>query len=101
VGPFLAAVHRILNSVIKSMLHAPACNGPGICVCWRQMTVVRKGIFLVIAIFRFGNNCRAVFAMPECGIGLFPDVGGSHFLSTLPGQLGTYLALTGDRLLGE
>jgi enoyl-CoA hydratase/carnithine racemase len=40
---------------------------------------------------------RAAFAMPETGIGLFPDVGGSHFLSRLPGALGQYIGLTGAR----
>ncbi|MBI3675283.1 MAG: enoyl-CoA hydratase/isomerase family protein [Proteobacteria bacterium] len=39
-----------------------------------------------------------VFAMPETGIGLFPDVGGSYFLPRCPGQTGMYLALTGARL---
>ncbi|MFP5393014.1 MAG: enoyl-CoA hydratase/isomerase family protein [Gammaproteobacteria bacterium] len=34
-------------------------------------------------------------AMPEVNIGLFPDVGGSYFLSRTPGKLGLYLALTG------
>lgn len=38
--------------------------------------------------------------MPECGIGLFTDVGGAAFLGQLQGQLGTYLALTGARLSG-
>lgn len=38
------------------------------------------------------------FAMPETGIGLFPDVGGSFFLPRCPGELGMYLALTGARL---
>jgi enoyl-CoA hydratase len=40
------------------------------------------------------------FAMPETGIGLFPDVGGGWFLSRLPGRLGQYLALTGARIDG-
>jgi len=40
---------------------------------------------------------RAVFAMPETQIGFFPDVGGSHFLPRLPGNVGRYLALTGAR----
>lgn len=38
---------------------------------------------------------QTVFAMPETGIGLFPDVGGSHFLPRLGGRLGIFLALTG------
>ena len=39
-------------------------------------------------------------AMPESGIGLFPDVGGGWYLSRLPGRIGHYLALTGARLDG-
>ena len=38
---------------------------------------------------------RTKMAMPETGIGLFPDVGGGYFLSRCPGYLGEYLALTG------
>lgn len=40
------------------------------------------------------------FAMPETGIGLFPDVGGGWYLSRLPGETGAFLALTGARLDG-
>jgi enoyl-CoA hydratase len=41
---------------------------------------------------------RFLFAMPEVGIGFFPDVGATFFLPRLPGELGTYCALTGERL---
>lgn len=37
-------------------------------------------------------------AMPEAGIGLIPDVGGSWLLSRAPGRIGEYLALTGARI---
>ena len=41
---------------------------------------------------------RLLFAMPEVGIGFFPDVGATWFLPRLPGEFGAYCALTGDRL---
>ena len=40
------------------------------------------------------------FAMPETGIGLFPDVGGGWYLSRLEGRVGQFLALTGARVAG-
>ena len=39
---------------------------------------------------------RSKLAMPEVGIGFVPDVGGTWYLAKAPGELGTYLALTGD-----
>lgn len=45
-------------------------------------------------------TARTRYAMPESGIGLFPDVGGGWFLSRMAGRLGQYLALTGGRLDG-
>ena len=43
---------------------------------------------------------HAAFAMPETAIGFFPDIGATFFLPRLPGQLGTYLGLTGARMQG-
>ena len=41
---------------------------------------------------------NVVFAMPETGIGLFPDVGATYVLPRCPGEIGMYLGLTGARL---
>lgn len=49
--------------------------------------------------FRIATE-RTVFAMPETTIGFFPDVGASFFLPRMNGSIGTYLALTSDRLTG-
>ncbi|MET0370881.1 MAG: enoyl-CoA hydratase/isomerase family protein [Sphingobium sp.] len=43
---------------------------------------------------------RTTYAMPESGIGLFPDVGGGWFLPRLPGRTGAWLATTGARVKG-
>ncbi len=41
---------------------------------------------------------NTVWAMPECAIGFYPDIGATWFLPRLPDEVGTYLALTGARL---
>ncbi len=51
----------------------------------------------ILGAFRVATE-RTRAAMPETAIGLFPDVGGSYFLPRLTGEIGTYLALTGDRI---
>lgn len=51
------------------------------------------------ATFRVATE-NTKLAMPETGIGLFPDVGGGWYLSRLKGRLGQYLALTGARMTG-
>jgi enoyl-CoA hydratase/carnithine racemase len=50
-----------------------------------------------------GCRCRIVtertkMAMPEVNIGLFPDVGGSYFLSRAPGQIGIWMGLSGETI---
>lgn len=47
--------------------------------------------------FRVAGD-KTLFAMPETGIGFFPDVGGTYFLPRLNGQLGVWMGLTGARL---
>jgi len=54
----------------------------------------------VHAPFRVATE-STIFAMPETGIGYFPDVGASYFLSRCPSEIGMYLGLTGDRLDGK
>ncbi|MFZ6654237.1 enoyl-CoA hydratase/isomerase family protein [Undibacterium sp. TJN19] len=56
-----------------------------------------------MGIAQAGEDCRlrivterTKMAMPEVNIGLFPDVGGGYFLSQAPGELGTYLGLSGE-----
>ncbi|EPS42471.1 hypothetical protein H072_3552 [Dactylellina haptotyla CBS 200.50] len=49
--------------------------------------------------FRIATE-RTLFSMPETTIGFFPDVGASFFLPRMDGYLGTYLALTSERLMG-
>jgi enoyl-CoA hydratase len=51
----------------------------------------------VYARYRIATE-RTEFAMPETGIGLFPDVGTGWVLSRLPGEFGTWMALTSARL---
>ncbi|TFK94747.1 3-hydroxyisobutyryl-coenzyme A hydrolase [Polyporus arcularius HHB13444] len=54
----------------------------------------------VNAQFRVATE-KTVFAMPETKIGYCPDVGASYFLSRIDGEIGTYLALTGDTITGR
>src|SRR6201997_2064521 len=43
---------------------------------------------------------RTKLAMPEVGLGFFPDVGGTWLLSHAPGEIGTYFGLTGQTMNG-
>ncbi|HEY8101403.1 MAG TPA: enoyl-CoA hydratase/isomerase family protein [Burkholderiaceae bacterium] len=57
------------------------------------------GLAQSIATSRIGivTECTRM-AMPEVNIGIFPDVGGSYFLSRVPGKIGIYLGITGDTI---
>src|SRR3954468_19520699 len=43
---------------------------------------------------------KTKLAMPEVGLGFFPDVGGTFLLSRSPGEIGTYFGLTGTTMNG-
>jgi enoyl-CoA hydratase len=61
-------------------------------------TVMGGGVGISLpAAYRIATE-RTRFAMPETGIGLFPDVGAGWFLPRLHGRTGLWLALTGARL---
>jgi len=62
--------------------------------------VMGGGMGLAIHAARRLVTADASLAMPETGIGLWPDVGMTYHLSRLPGQLGTYLALSGLPITG-
>lgn len=47
--------------------------------------------------YRIGTE-KLTFAMPETGIGFFPDIGAGYFLTHCPGKTGWYLGLTGNRI---
>ena len=77
-------VHRFLKPYIACLDGITMGGGVGISVHGR---------------FRIATE-NTLFAMPETGIGFFPDVGATWFLPRCPGEVGTWLGLTGARLKG-
>ncbi len=77
-----AAIHEYPKPVVAFMQGFTMGGGVGIGCNARHRVV--------------GETTR--MAMPECGIGLVPDVGGSLLLARAPGRLGEYLGLTGHRM---
>lgn len=67
-------------------------------LCWGHGIVMGGGIGLMAGCSHRVVTERSRLAMPEISIGLYPDVGGSWFLSRTPGKLGAFLALTGALL---
>jgi len=64
-------------------------------LCWGHGIVMGGGIGLMAGASHRVVTEKSRLAMPEIGIGLFPDVGGTWFLNRMPGKLGLFLALTG------
>lgn len=67
-------------------------------LCWGHGIVMGGGIGLMAGASHRVVTASSRLAMPEIGIGLYPDVGGSWFLRRMPGRLGLFLALTGAPL---
>lgn len=67
-------------------------------VCWGNGIVMGGGVGLFAGASHRVVTPRTRLAMPEIGIGLYPDVGGSWVLSRLPWRMGLFLALTGASL---
>jgi len=63
-------------------------------VAWAHGIVMGGGVGLMAGASHRVVTERTRLAMPEVGIGLFPDVGGSWFLQRMPGRIGLFLALT-------
>ena len=76
-------IHRYPKPFIPLMDGIVMGGGAGISVHAQERRVVTE---------------RTIFAMPETALGLFPDVGASHFLSRAPNAIGMYMGLTGTRL---
>jgi len=70
-------------------------------LCWGHGIVMGGGIGLMAGCSHRVVTERSRLAMPEITIGLYPDVGGSWFLSRTPGKLGAFLALTGALMNAE
>ncbi len=94
--PYVIDFYRdeyVLNATIK---HYPK---PYIALI--RGIVMGGGVGVSIHGFYRVVDMTTTFAMPETGIGLFPDVGGSFFLPRCPGEIGMFLGLTGARLKAD
>lgn len=67
-------------------------------VAWMSGIVMGGGCGISMGARHRVVTPSTMLAMPECAIGLFPDVGAGHFLSRCPGATGLYLGLTGARI---
>jgi len=67
-------------------------------ICWVDGITMGGGVGLMLGCdYRFSTE-RTRFAMPEIGVGLFPDVGFTYFIDKLPKNIGLYMMLTATQL---
>ncbi len=95
-GLALAREYFTTEYFVDYLIHAY----PKPILCWADGITMGGGIGVMN-----GASCRIVtertaLAMPEVAIGLFPDVGGTYFLSRLPRRMGLFLGLTGAQWSG-
>jgi len=79
-------------------LNSMIANYPKPFVAFMDGLVMGGGVGVSIHGTRRIATQNTQFAMPECAIGLVPDVGGNFWLARAPGRIGEYLAATGARL---
>ena len=74
------------------------CSKP--ILAWGEGIVMGGGLGIFNGASHKVITRRALLAMPEVGIGFFPDVGSSYFLNKIPNHMGTFLGATGGRFSG-
>ena len=91
-GPNNAAEHFFYTEyVLNYTMH----TYPKPILCWGHGIVMGGGLGLMASASHRVVTEKSRIAMPEIGIGLYPDVGGTWFLPRMPGYTGLFLGLTG------
>jgi enoyl-CoA hydratase len=92
LGKILWREEYILNARIKTF--------PKPYVAFMDGIVMGGGVGLSAHASHRVVTDRTKLAMPEVGLGFFPDVGGTYLLSRSPGEIGTFFGLTGQTMNG-
>src|SRR3954462_9688459 len=82
------------------ILNARIAKFPKLYVAFMDGIVMGGGVGLSAHSSHRAVTDRTKLAMPEVGLGFFPDVGGTWLLSRSPGEIGTYFGLTGQTMNG-
>ncbi|KAK9913145.1 hypothetical protein M0R45_036969 [Rubus argutus] len=89
---------KISEEAYKLLYFIATYNKPQLSIL-NGIAMGRGAAIYALSRFRLATE-NSMFSMPETALGGFPDMGGSYFLSRLPGFLGEYLALTSAKLDG-